>query len=394
MPYVDGRPLPGLPVDHQAELTVAYACGYHLGHTNANKEVMTDPGVFPIEPTVFRALLVDFYDGYPLYAFASECRPQPMAAGNVNFVCKDVWCVPFGVTDKIRFKWYVGDYPLTARCFDDPDVCPEVILEHDGDRTWNGSFTMSGGTLDVALVLTDTQDPSRPLAGGWPTVRKWEVTFSGCVDPPVTRQANMTYYYPLTGGGQYGGPLDTDCCNPGDAPDVAFSVEGFTNRYMLGQHVDQEEVSEYLSLRCCDDDPDCAVTECCGCDVSPYEWSLSVAGVANQTVTPPTGTACDCHNGTWTLGLTARNSVTGVCTWASEPGPCAGAPSAGMWQLSCDPGANSVTLSTQHTPGGGGQATYTSTLDNWDCMASNVLTLFSNSNHCQSWPATVTITPV
>lgn len=396
MPPVEGKPLPARLFDVTGRAKYGYACGHHMGHTNANREQMSTPGVFPVVPTAFPGRHVGFRNGVPLYAIASQCRPQPVEAGAVNFVCRDVWCVPFGVTDRIRFKWYVGDFPLTARCFEDPDVCPEVILVHDGTRTWSGGFLMSNGsTISVALVLTDDQDPARPLVDGWQVFRKWTVTFSGCVTPSVTRTVGISYAFPLTGGSQYGGVLDLDCCNPGDAPDLGFSIEGFTNRYQPARFVDQAgAASRYLSVRCCDPDPQCAVGECCGCEASPYEWSLSVGGVANQTAVPPIGTACPCHNGTWTLGLTARNSVTGVCTWASDPGPCVNAPAAGMWQLSCDPGAGTATLSTQHTPGGGGQATYTASLAGWDCLGPNTLSLFSNSGHCQSWPATVTITPI
>ena len=379
-----------------------YACGNTLYDTNTNKERMWIDGFpdpFPIVPTYFQGRFIGWRNGKKLFGITSECYPQPMDYPNVEFVCKDVWCVPYGVTSVIRIKFTAGLYPITSACFDPPSPCPEAYLLYDGGRTWSGGWEMANGSvLGVNLVLTDLQDPDRPLLDGWPVVRKWEITFQACESPPRTMHAHISKYYPLTGGGQYGGTLNMSCCATQDAPDLGWKIEGFTNRRQAGKFIDLPGNRKlFATADCCSPDADCLIGNCCGCEVTPYEWTFSIEGAANGPGPPFPGTACNCHNGTWRLRLTGEDTLTGFCTWSSQPfvSPCVTSPASGMWTLRCDPANNLVTLGSQNTTGGGGTATYITTLDAWNCLGSNVLTLSGTPPAiCIGWPATVTIHPL
>lgn len=401
---IEGAPIRGLLLDSKrGHKRWGFACGKTLYDTNVNKEQMfVDPFVdpFPILPVIFMGRVVDIKPGgRKVYGIVSECNTQPFegeASGDVQFVREDIW-PPFGVTNVLKFSFNVGVSPLAGNCFDPPSVCPYIYLLWGGGNTWTGNFTLANGnTLTITLELTSTQDPDRPLVDGWPTRYKWEVTFSGCLTTPRTVHAHVSQYYPFRAGGQYGTafPGAGTCCDSSSvAPDVGFRIDGYTNRMVMSRHVDTIGTAKrkvWLANECCVEIDECTFDDCCGCDASPFQYDLVVSGITNNT-----GTACDCHNGNWRLTLSSIDTLNQICTWSSDPGPCFAAPVSGMWTLRCDPTTGFVTLGTQHTPGGGGSATYRMNLSAWNCLGSNTLTLLSApGTFCSNWPATLTVVPV
>lgn len=380
-----------------------YSCGHTLCETNVNREqkfIDPFPEEFPIVPTVFMGRFIDVDShGRKVFGILSECHQAPIEAGDVSFLLKDDWCPPIGVSNVIRLKFLFGVFPITASCFDPPDPCPEALLFNTGGRHWVGAFPMANGSsLHVDLELTTTQDPDRPLIDGYGVVYKWQVTFSGCQTPDRVVTAHVSCYYPLLGGGQFGGTLDVDCCLNQDSPDLGFKIEGFTNRRYLGRLIDVEGGKQKYGIAdCCTPDPDCEIAHCCGCLVSPFQWEFDITGVINGPGPPFAGTQCPCHNGHWTLTLNAVDTGTEVCTWESEPyvdPACIGHVPTHMWHLTCNPGTGFVTLATQNTAGGGGTASYSIALASWNCLGPNTLTLTLSPAICLGWPATVTITPV
>ena len=316
-------------------------------------------------------------NGQELWAMASQCREMPFDLGSPVFVYKDEW-PPYGITSKLRFRFFLQSYPQLTACFGEP--CADTYLTYSSNGKWSGGFSVTGGTLNIELRATGVLNVFGRT--------RWEVEFSGCHSATVEAFAMCVHPFKL--GGQ-GLTIPLECCPASETvPDVGFEIAGFTNRVRLARLVDYQDGQEvYASTFCCSSS-DCDIADCCGCDASPFQWSMTVSGVNNASAT-----MCHCHNGTWVLTLIEQNTLTGVCTWASEPGACfPNAPSTGMWTLTCDPSSGLVTLGTQNTPNQGGAATYTMPLADWDCLGPNTLSLFFNSPHCSSWPLVITVNPV
>lgn len=328
---------------------------------------------------VFEARQVGSVAGKRLYAFASECWQWEDGTHQLQFVKQD-WNPPFGISDRILFRIPTGvnvNQDL-VECFGG-ETCPEVILEYNGSDAWTGSLTLDAGDLNISLTYNE------------PT-SEWFVTFSGCVELGMggstqVHEAFVSCQWPWRASGQGLIVGQSNCCPSmvGQSNGLPFDLYSYTDKKKIARQVSRTGAGRrvFAYVDCCTT-LDCNVSDCCECEVSPYQWSLPVSGV-----TTPTEVQCPCFNGNWTLTL---NTFTGgECGWDSESflSPCSSGPSA-MWHLQCLNASRVYRLSTQN---GFAAATYELGFDDWNCLGPNTLNR-TFAVGCTGFPSTLTVTPV
>ena len=130
-------------------------------------------------------------------------------------------------------------------------------------------------------------------------------------------------------------------------------------------------------------------TGCLYCVAAPNSWRLVVAGITN-------GTCSDCNNANGEFTLAFFQPV--VCGWQVEPAfTFCGLAQHGTWQLTeASFGAQDVfELSLiKGIADPAVVATYRVNRADWNCLGTNVMPLVSNSNHCNNYPATLTVVPI
>jgi hypothetical protein len=317
-----------------------------------------------------------------VYASASECRKrEPYTA--IEYVAKS--CnPPFGVSQIVKVTFTIFGPHLA--CFDDD--CPDTELVWNGSSAWVGTLPMVTGSL--TLTLTCPSPPTTP----WFTL-----TISGsCVSSPYPIPAIVSCVHPFTAGG--GAPvlfLQACCDNEpqgGSATSLTFRITGYTLYRYLARAVDIVSWSSggfrtvYAFAECCPDPDDCPVEEdCCGCDVSPRQWTFTVSGVTTRT--PPVGAPCTmCADWNTTWVITYLGLIT--CRWeADHPGICTPGP---PWILSCDAPGGVWRLTTSNFAG---VASYELSIAAWECFGPNTMIRTSDGHGgCKDFPATLTLTAV
>lgn len=129
---------------------------------------------------------------------------------------------------------------------------------------------------------------------------------------------------------------------------------------------------------------------CCGCEVVPRMYQLTVSGITADGFLGCEGDGdlvndCPEVNGTWTMILR------GDCGWyVSGLFVCAAPPARETWSLYCD--ATDFILQLECTAGFVDQ--WKKSKASWDCLGSNTLALFDGSGCCASLPANITVVPV
>ena len=147
---------------------------------------------------------------------------------------------------------------------------------------------------------------------------------------------------------------------------------------------------------CCGD----VVTEaCCDCDSVPLRYSFSVAGVSNNVLC----SRCNIYNGDFVLTFRSAGGDLG-CVWTNGdeyPGSydvccdALGNDADQIWMLECDDITTGFwTLLPSFTCVSGTIPVYTKSRATWSCLGSNSLTLVTSPTVCDSWPASITLTPV
>lgn len=157
-------------------------------------------------------------------------------------------------------------------------------------------------------------------------------------------------------------------------------------------------------------------SECTGSQIARY-WELTVAGITNGTDC----ISCNRANGTWILLVDPDHPCTsGPCLYGTlqaglscctdeEYGECTGAgwppasPGQSMWRMFIDDvGGTDVELDLigwENPPfcsTGGIYARWTLPIASFDCVGPNTLNIdpgFSQTNLCDNYPATLTVTP-
>ncbi len=322
------------------------------------------------QDAVFEARLVSTdVNGVKRFAASSECR-HPRVWYDVQFI--GTGCETLApVSDRLLFILGVQT-PSAAGMACWTEACPSAELTYDGAK-WVGSLTMASGTLGVEISCL--------------AALTWQLKLTGaCITPnPMTFPLVVSCHYPWQAG--YSGPatFTAGCCDgePQSPQPVTMSAYSYTRDRRRARLVSAAgPLKIFAGAECCRDLTDCPIEDdCCGCEVSPREWSFSVAGVANGTCA-----TCTDFNSTWSV------VYKGGCLWTERTsgGICTpGTP----WTLACS--AGTWTLSTSNIEGA---AVYTRSQANWladGCFGPH--TLVRTADHtprCSNFPATVTLTAV
>lgn len=318
---------------------------------------------------VFQGRLIHFKNGMKVFGVASECLNLVEVFNNIQRVkvnCNE----PYGISSILVLRLYVGS---NFNCV--PTPCPVIPLTYDqAQDKWIGTWHLISGDMTVEFTCT---------AG------VYTLTFSGPCFDTTSYTVLKSCSYPFTGGGGIEVILNPDCCQGivTTETEILYSIHSATpNRYVARLANVRGGIKVFATAICCPPQGTCTTgADCCGCDVSPVQWSFSMAGVGAGAA----GSCCSGYNGHWILTYTGTVAVPCAWTVVGHAGVCTpGSP----YTLTCD-ATNGVWRLTTSSPAGGA-AKWEISVASWDCLGPNTLTLVDPAEACIGWPDSVTITPV
>lgn len=378
----------------------------HIGYDgNENKvygyaggRLLCDPG------SRFLGRLADFREHptiegehLPIYLVSGECFKR-VGVDYIDYTCPSGVGTGSGSGTPITYRISTIikvqlNLTTTSVCFDD-NICPSTELTFDNiTSSWRGSISI-GGT-SAAISFGCLGDPTYPFIVTIGDICRGTASLTPSL--PLTPSCE----FPFRAGAAWPFTVPQNCCGNFLTAqlNIAVVVTGFQKARYLGRLVGYEppgpgsqERPIYAVAEKCPTPGPCPEPEttCCGCEVSPNQWSFSIGGIIDP---PPPGpcTACANFNGTWIL--TRRGNDT--CQWFSDDaGSCTPGSS---WTLSCGgPSGTTWQLQTQSMLGGTpGAQSYTLSAASWNCLGANTLTrVDADTGNCQGFPATITLTPV
>lgn len=131
--------------------------------------------------------------------------------------------------------------------------------------------------------------------------------------------------------------------------------------------------------QCCAGDQ---VPNCCGCDLSPFEWTFSLSGIGGTHLCGFDFVSCTNVDGDYTLTYIGGAS----CQWTATGG------TSSCGQVTADLVCDATYWYVEFQLGAVVVATYRLLRSSWNCLAANTLDLMAGSS-CTGWPSTLTITP-
>lgn len=337
---------------------------------NGEKVIVYGCGQTVCTDKVFQGRLIDVDDtrGMKIFGVASECMNLDTIYNDIHKVATD--CnPPWGISSLLEVVFAISG---NSNCWLTP--CPRIVLTWDGVK-WAGTLDLLSGSIALELNCT---------------LGSYSMTLtSACFSPAQTVDVLASCTFPFIAGGGTIVTLDPSCCSGivTSSTEITFMIFGVTpNRYLarLVDVVGGEKI--FMTAVCCPSRSGCLTgDDCCGCEVSPLQWSFSVAGVTAAAA----GSCCDGFNGHWTLTYVGNPAA--PCLWDVEDnsGVCTPGP---PYSLRCDQ-ANGVWRLTTSTPTGGA-AKWELDVASWECLGPNTLNLVDAASACTGWPTSITITAV